>query len=239
MIKVKIVHLLLDPNYQADLTDEQWESIMYKQNKSIECFTSISKYFYKYTQQYSKINRVELNEDNCADAEILTKDREPKSSGPYLSFGHYGAYMAHKNAILNEFSDDIDVLIIIEGDVVIRVSEEMFVKTIYDNLEFSIEKNASFFTFGEIKYGIRKPNPKDEEIVIGDYKKISHFLCCHTYAIMSKEKKQIHDKLKTTKWHAFDIWLFWNYDKRVDMYGLVEPIVEEPEGFSSIENIYK
>lgn len=238
MIKVKIVHLLLDPNYQADLTDEQWESIMYKQNKSIECFTSISKYFYKYTQQYSKINRVELNEDNCADPTILTNSKNPTHS-PYISYGHYGAYMSHKNAIINEFSDDIDALIIVEGDVIITTTIEEFVNKIIKGVEYCIENDGSFITFGEVKYGIRNPNPKNEEIILGDYKKIPHFLCCHTYAIMKKEKTNIQNKLNTTKWHAFDIWLFWNYDNKVNIFSLKEPIVGEPQGFSSIENRFR
>ena len=189
-MKIKIVHLLLDPNKQEDFSDDEWNSIMYKQNKSIESIGKISKYFYRYTQQYSKVNRTELNIENCAHPEIVTTKKTNKET-TFISYGHYGAYMAHKNAILNEFSDDIDILLIIEGDVILDVSEHDFIKNIYEGCEFLNEKNGSLMTFGEVKYGVRNPNPMEELKRVGNFNKIPHFLCCHCYAISKNLKSDI------------------------------------------------
>ena len=237
-MKIKIVHLLLDPNSQEDFSDDAWNSIIGKQNDSIESISKISKYFYKYTQQFSKVNRSILNFENCAHPEILVREK-PNTDKPFLSYGHYGAYLAHKNAILNEFSDDVDMLLIIEGDVIIDVSENDFVKTIKDGCHFLNENDGSLMTFGEVKYGIRQPNPQEELKKVGNFNKIPHFLCCHCYAISKNLKNDIIFKLNNTKWHAFDVWLFWNYDNRIDIYSTVNKIVSEPNGYSSIENKYK
>ena len=53
--------------------------------------------------------------------------------------------------------------------------------------------------------------------------------------IFKKEQENIKYKLKTSNWHAWDIWLFWNYDKRVKMYSHKKRLVTESDGYSAID----
>lgn len=237
-MKIKLVHLLFDPNYSANIPEMSWLSNIDKQNQSITAFDKIKYHFNSYTQVYSKVNRTELPIDTCAYPEIVVEDNTDINR-PHLSYGHYGAYKAHKEAILNEFDESLDAIIIIESDVIPLIDDESFVKSIYDGVEFAKNNDASFITFGELKLGARRPNPLDELIHYENYIKTPHFLCCHCYAILSKERENIKNLLNERKWHAFDIWLFWNYDTRVPMYASKHPLVSEPSGFSTIENKYR
>jgi len=53
--------------------------------------------------------------------------------------------------------------------------------------------------------------------------------------IFESEKESIQSKLANSGWHAWDIWLYWNYDTRVPIFSTLEPIVHEPEGYSVID----
>ena len=72
-MKIKIVHLLLNPEHQKDISDERWESIMNKQRQSIECFEKLKYKFDSYTQQYSQINREELPWHTCWENAIINE----------------------------------------------------------------------------------------------------------------------------------------------------------------------
>jgi hypothetical protein len=114
--KIKVVHLLLDPNEPEDIPLERWESTIEKQRQSIQCWEDMKHNFFDYVSRYTKVNRTELPTENCMDPEIINPSKEFKNEPPVLTYGHYGAYKAHTQGILENFTDDIDALIIAEGD---------------------------------------------------------------------------------------------------------------------------
>ena len=152
-----------------------------------------------------------------------------------ISYGHYGAFKAHERAVKNEFSDDVDGIIIFEGDVILDVEPDEFINSIINSYKFGLRNDASFITFGELKLGIRAEDPWKEIKDLGDFIEVPHFLCCHSYLIFKKEQENIKHKLNTSKWHAWDIWLFWNYDRRVKMYSHKKRLVTESDGYSAID----
>jgi hypothetical protein len=223
--KIKIVHLLLKP----------LEGIYSKkQNQSIECFSNIKQYVLSYTQQFSFPNVTELPIETCADPGFIRE--APDDNGVWLSYGHYGAYQAHKRAILEEFSEDLDALIVVEGDVVFDINPADMASRFYDAYEFAEKHDGSFITFGNVGFGLgSEASVKDTTVKIGNYTKIDHFVSAHCYMITRKERASIQYKLHNEKWHAWDIWLYWNYDKKVPIFRTSEPLVYEPEGFSMID----
>lgn len=236
--KIKVVHLLLNPDYSGDLPNDIWLSRIEKQNESINCWRRISHNFTHYVESYSLLNRSELPYENCADPSIIDRSLGLLKNPPVLSYGHYGAYMSHKRAILEEFSDDIDALLIVEGDVQFSLDTDIMVSKIYDAFKFTKENDGAMTTFGDIKYGTSSDaSIMNTEVIMGDWKKIDHFLCAHCYLIMKSEKNNIQEKLRSTGWHAWDIWLYWNYDKRVPIFAPLEPLVFEPFGISSIDYV--
>ena len=235
MINLKLVHLLLDPNYPADIPQDKWNSIMKKQNDSIESIGKIKSYFKSYTQQFSRINRTELPKETCAVPEMVQEKLNDNINDVAISYGHYGAFKAHERAVKNEFSDDVDGIIIFEGDVILDVEPDEFINSIINSYKFGLRNDASFITFGELKLGIRAEDPWKEIKDLGDFIEVPHFLCCHSYLIFKKEQENIKHKLNTYKWHAWDIWLFWNYDRRVKMYSHKKRLVTESDGYSAID----
>lgn len=239
MINLKLIHLLLDPNYPADIPKDKWDSIINKQNKSIESINKIKTYFKSYTQQYSKINRTELPKDECATPELVKENLNDDIFDIAYSYGHYGAFKAHKRAVEYEFSDDVDGVIVIEGDVILDVSPDEFINSVNKMYKLGLKNDASFITLAELKMGIRAEDPWKEVKDCGDYFEVPHFLCCHAYLIFKKEKENLKYKLQNTKWNPWDTWLFWNYDKKVKMYAHKKRLVTESDGYSAIDFIDK
>jgi hypothetical protein len=234
--KIKLVHLLLNPRDPKDIPSEMWESRISKQTQSIECWRKTSDFFHSYNEIYTDINRDEIPAETCADPGIINYSKEFQNIPPVLSFGHYGAYKAHRNAILNEFNPDIDALLVVEGDVQFSITPEEMYKKISDAVKFSTCSNASLLTLAPVSYGTgSRASYSDTSVDFGDYSKIDHFLCAHCYLILKKERESIHYKLLNTGWHAWDIWLYWNYDTRVPIFSVKTPLVWEPDGSSMID----
>jgi hypothetical protein len=234
MYKIKVSHLLIKPNFENQISGKDWQLFIEKQNKSIDYFSKTSKYFYKYTQIFNeRSNFAPFETCNLPECYVSSPELAPES-GAWLSIGHYGAFQAHRNAILTEFTDDIDALLIIEGDVVSDLDPKEFSESVNDALEFGNKNSASFITLSNAIFGEGSDAPYNI-IEMGKYDKIKHFLCCNCYLIFKSEKENIQNKLKDTKWMAFDIWLYWNYDGRVPIFKIHDPIAYENSGFSLID----
>lgn len=233
--KIRLVHLLLDENHPEDIPVDLWGSRMEKQKKSQELFSEL-KDSLEYIQLVSKVNRTDLPIETCADPEIINYSKEFQNNPPVLSYGHYGAYSAHRKAILDFFDDESEALIIVEGDVVFDCLPSELVDWFYKAIDFCLLNNGSLVTFGKVFFGSSsEASLKNNTIDMGDFKKIDHFLCAHCYMVTRKEKSSIQKKLLTTGWHAWDIWLYWNYDRRVPIFSTKFPLVREPEGSSMID----
>jgi hypothetical protein len=74
--RIKICHILLDPDQPQDIALEKWDSVMGKQNASIAAFEKIASNFACYSQMYSVVNRTDLPSDNCAQPEIINPSKE-------------------------------------------------------------------------------------------------------------------------------------------------------------------
>jgi hypothetical protein len=224
--KIKIVHLLLKP-LDGPYSD--------KQKASMEKWSEVKEYFSAYTQLFSFPNRTELSIENCADPTMI-RYSQPEDGGPWLSYGHYGAYQAHRRALLEEFNEDLDAIVVIEGDVIFNISPADMAFRLHHALEFAENHQGSLFTFANVGYGLAsEASKRDTSVPMGPYTKIDHFITAHCYMVLKKERSNIQHKLRTEKWHAWDIWLYWNYDKRVPIFRTPEPLVFEPEGFSMID----
>lgn len=234
--KIKMVHLLLNPDFRADIPKDDWDSRMQKQKRSIDCWRSLSHRFTHYVESYSLLNRSELPEKTCADPAIISKSYDLENRPPMLSYGHYGAYLAHKRAIMEEFSDDIDGLLIVEGDAMFTVEPDTMMKKIQEAVRFSRDNEGHIVTFAKLAYGLAsQASISDTSVDLGDWLKVDHFLHGHCYLIMKSEKERIQEKLTNTGWHVWDIWFYWNYDRRANIFATKETMVFETDGHSMID----
>lgn len=236
---IKLVHLLLDLDYSADIPKEKWQSNISRQNKSIQDFTRISNKFSSYVQLFSKVNRSDLPKHSSMFPEIV-KESLVGSVPPHLSYGHYGAWRAHKRGATQEFSDEVDALIIIESDVSFDVSDEVFYETIMEGYNLGKSMNAGFVTFAGSKWF---PWFSDYNSLVEDiddkWERVPHFALGSMYIVFKNIKNIIKEKYNTLGWHSPDVWLAEAFHNQTPMISLKEPMVYQVTGFSLIDYYIK
>ena len=238
-MKIKIVHLLLNPEHQKDVSDERWQSILDKQKQSIDCFEKLKYKFNSYTQQYSIINREELPWSTCWENAIINETCEGNDSY-CLSYGHYGAYMAHKRAITQEFSNDLDALIILEGDVITELNADDFFNTIKKGYELGVERGSKICSFsGNIVWLSGNEDYWDKVIHLDEFYDVPHFLLGSLYMIFKSERNNIINNFQTHYWHSPDVWLAWVYADRGGLLSHKEMIGKQVSGYSALNNTMK
>ena len=236
--KIKVVHLLLDPNEPEDIPKERWESTIEKQRQSIQCWENMKHKFFDYIPRYTKVNRTELPRENCKDPDIINDSKEFINKPPMLSYGHYGAYKAHINGILENFSEDIDALIIAEGDSFTDLTPEEFYDKVLESYIMANKLDARFVTYAGPCY-MSGGDWQKMTIDMGNWIQVPHFLLGTTYMIMKSEKENIIDKIHNTGWHSPDFWLAWNYHNKSKMISSKNPIVYQKEGYSVLDYLNK
>jgi hypothetical protein len=237
-LKIKFVHLLLDPNDSQDISELNWKSTVDKQNLSIQCWENIKHKFTSYIKRYSVVNRTDLPVENCMDPHIINTSKEFKNEPPVLTYGHYGAYRAHTQGIYENFDEDVDVLIVAEGDSYTNLSPDEFYDKVVESQSLCKRINGKIVSFAGPCYmtGGEWWNMTKEH---GDWLQVPHFLMGTTYLIMKSERENILKKIETTGWHSPDFWLAWNYHLQSKVLVSKEPLCFQKEGYSSLDYLEK
>ena len=236
--KIRVVHLLLDPNDPQDLPEEKWKSTIEKQNLSISCWEGMKHKFYDYVPRYTIVNRTDLPIENCKDPSIINSDKSLVNNPPVLTYGHYGAYRAHTQGILENFSDDIDALIVAEGDSFTDLSPDEFYNRVLDSYFLSETNDFRLISYAGPCY-MTGGNWWDMTRDFGDWVQVPHFLLGTTYMIMKSNREDIIDKIHNTGWHSPDFWLAWNYNLIVNIIVSKTPLVYQKEGYSVLDYLIK
>jgi hypothetical protein len=232
--KIRVVHLLLDPNSPEDLPKEKWKSTVDRQNESLKYWESAKDLFYDYVPRYSVVNRTELPTDNCKDPDIINPSKDLTNQSPVLSYGHYGAYLAHTRGILENFTDDIDALIIAEGDSYSDYSPETLYSLILESYYLMEELDGKIVSYAGPCYmsGGEWWNLNKD---YGKWLQVPHFLLGTTYMIMKSEKENITNLIHNTGWHSPDFWLAWNYHNKSKLFTSKSPITKQKQGYSVLD----
>ena len=236
--KIRVVHLLMDPNSPEDIPLEKWSSTVSKQEFSISCWENMKHMFFDYVPRYSVVNRTELPYDNCMDPKIINPDKELKNEPPVLTYGHYGAYKAHSQGILENFTDDIDALIIAEGDSFTNLSPQDFYDKVIESYNLSQSLNTKIVSYAGPYYisGIDWWGMSNE---VENWIRAPHFLMGTTYMIMKSEREDILNCVHNVAWHSPDFWLAWICHNRLDVLVSKEAIVFQKEGYSVLDYLEK
>jgi hypothetical protein len=237
--KIRVVHLLLDPNEPEDLPLDSWESNIQRQEYSIKCWENMKHKFFEYIPRYTKVNRTELPYDNCMDPEIINPSKELKNEPPVLTYGHYGAYRAHTDGIYENFSEDVDALIIVEGDSYTNLTPDEFYNKVLESYFLSKENNVALISYAELMYMTGSDDYWGQVKTIGNWWDVPHFLLGTTYMIMSSHRDNVLEQIKTKGWHSPDIWLARTFGGKVKMLVSNEPIVYQKQGYSVLDYLEK
>lgn len=144
--------------------------------------------------------------------------------------GAYGCYLAHKEAIENEFSDDLDFLIVAECDCILRTSPKLF----YQKLKYFC--NIMDKRQGLVCLAIGG-NCHPSQVI----QSIDGILICPVFAAThflvypQRHKRALFDNLGSQNWDCFDMWLGKHFGK--NQLAITEVRwTTQAYGFSLIEN---
>jgi len=181
-MKIKLVHILTDINAKREI-------------KSINSICVLNMFNdFEYTQQIN--NRYKGNVPSCTD-------------GKNYGEGHYGAYLSFKKAIKDNFTSDIDALMLCECDCVLNISPIEFHNLIYKSLNYCKKNDICQLSFGGNHWwvnGILNSgniiNEDDDNFLIVD-----QIIRIHCIILTKKYKNFILNSLEKTPWRSPDEWL--------------------------------
>ena len=163
--------------------------------------------------------------------------------GTALTPSHYGCYEAFKNAILSEFTNDIDFLMVCEGDCIIEVSTEEFVNKVEKCCEIVNDNNVGYMSFGDketLEHGwlqspVREEIPNQDSMYITD-----HIIGLQSILFPKKVSGYLKEQLRTHKWDAADMYFNIIMGASGYKFGIVyNRLTTQADGFSLIDNTIK
>lgn len=213
---LKSVHLLVD-------TDSE------REKKSIESMSGISKRI-PYIQH--------INERYVGDE---WRNQTPidgwKNHGP----GHWGCYQSFKKAILQEFTEDLDGLLIFEADCVLDVDMDEFIQYVKLALNYCLKHQLSFFTFGgAYVQGVLQSPEIESDDEYPEFYITDNSILAHCVLITKWARDYIKNALLTEPWDAADIWFnsVFKMNQDFSKIGISRfPLAYQTSGVSMIDNI--
>jgi glycosyltransferase involved in cell wall biosynthesis len=216
--KIKLMHLVTDP---------------YNNPKEIKSVDNIKKFCKATDIEYEqRVNRIwtELPpKDTCNRPD----DVQDKPGYYKLAPGHYGCFVAHTDAILAENNKDYDYVLIFEGDVIVDSDYQELYDALIRFSRLAEENDQDIIGFGNPFKNRNLNGPKVEDV----YTDVTPFIPAQSYLINRSKLLYIQDKIRTTPWDAFDMWVCNVARLRV---GTAEKIyTKHLPGFSIIEQEFK
>jgi len=208
--KVKIIHLLSQPTSE-------------REQRSIESISKLDEFKdIEYTQIINNPNTDLLPLETCNRPDDVQSD-----PGYYkLSYGHYGCFKAHTDAIMSCSKEDDVIYLFFECDALLLTDAKEFVNKLYEAVEISKDKKYTFFSFAH------------NYEVFNEYKNhldAGMFTDAHAYLIMGDKIDRVHNVIKDSKWDAFDLWVTNNFRNEPKGF-FKEPLVFQVKGHSLIDN---
>lgn len=151
--------------------------------------------------------------------------------GGKLTPGHYGCYLAHKDAFYRGLQSNSDFILIFECDAVIDVSYNEFISKLHFACnELESREDLMMFSFGfHNNTNIIEKN--------NNYWIVNKFYGAHSYLIPKKSYEIIDNMYKESKWNVTDLL----FAERLNSHktGIFEtPITKQTAGLSILDKVY-
>lgn len=191
--KIKLLHLVTEPE-----TNE-------KEQRSIENLKSFCEHTgIVYDMRVNKIWKELPPSESCVRPQDI--DWKPQSIGNgfgKLTPGHYGCYLAHKNAICLEDNINYDFVLVFEGDTIIDSNFDELYNSLFRFNRIATEQKLNLIGFG---------NPKETTNIRGEQIEDIHcdvipFVPAQSYLIPNISLSDWKYKLENEKWEAWDLWI--------------------------------
>lgn len=228
--KIRLVHL------QTSRNDE-------REQKSRESLKEVSNYGWEYIIHTNEPYADLPPKYNCQRPQCVSMDlfdeQQVRELGTALTPSHYGCFESFKNGILSEFDNDVDYLIVCEGDCIIEVPIEEFIQKVERSYQLLVDNNIGYMSFGDVKtleHGwlqspVREVVPDQDLLFITD-----HIIGLQCIGFPKFVKKWLFEKLRNQKWDAADMYFNHIFYGSPYKFGIVHNrITTQAEGFSLID----
>ena len=216
--KIKLMHLVTEPETNL------------KEIRSVENIKDFcEKTGIVYEQRINKIWTESPPKDTCNRPD----DVQDKPGYYKLAPGHYGCFIAHRDAIINEDNKNYDYVLIFEGDVIIDADYHELYDSLIRFSRIAKEQNQDVIGFGNPHQNRNLNGPKIEDI----YTNVTPFIPAQSYLINKEWLPKLQHLFQELPWDAFDMWVC-NVAKL--SVGTAEKIyTKHLPGFSIIEQEFK
>lgn len=220
-MEIKLVHILTEIDTGREIN-------------SIASLSPMSNYGINYIQQ--------INQRYTGNAWI---DPPAISKTPYTNHGsgHYGAFQSFKKAILDNFTEETEALVICECDCILETDIDNFSKIIREAVDLCNRESVDFVSFGSryINGFLQSPIIEEDKERFGNFYITNKTILAHCIMIPKRSREFILGQFNSISWDSPDIWFneaFW-MGNRNRFAILWERAARQHEGVSLIDNIWK
>jgi|WetSurSiteA1Bulk_404760.scaffolds.fasta_scaffold00273_10 autotransporter strand-loop-strand O-heptosyltransferase len=202
---VKVVHLF-----------SKEDEVERKSSKSI---SKLEKLGIEYVSHMNFPYNNEPPKETC----IRPQDIRPEPGGNSLTGRHYGCYLAFRNAIEKEFTEDLDFFMICERDAYIEVPFEKFGGIFNQCCKFINENKVDYFSFGDRRSLITGEllsqilEPANDIACVTD-----KFYLCHMIMFPKSIRTELLEILQTEKWDVADLFFLRVFSQRNKRFGITK-----------------
>ena len=217
--KVRLVHIL------TDIESE-------REKVSIAHMSKVSGFGIEYVSQVNEI----YDGDEWLDIPPL-----PGGSTDYKK-GHYGAFQSFKRAFLEQYTPDLDALVMCECDCILSIDTQKFATLVDRAIDFCNKHNKKYFSFGDthvdgniqsIVYGL------DDEFP--EFQITTKTILAHCILIPRHALDFFTQAFNTLSWESPDIWFneaIWRSGESSHAI-MKKPVAFQHSGFSLIDRVWK
>ena len=192
--------------------------------KSVLSLVQLKKFGIEYTTCVNKRWLDLPPSDNCE-----YPDKISMEPGGKLTPGHYGCYLAHKDAFYRGVKSESDFILIFECDAVIDIDINEFINHLELACDILNKNDLLMFSFGY----------HNNTNIIEKYENywvVDKFYGAHAYLIPQKSFSIIDDMYQKSKWNVTDLL----FSEKLNGYktGIFEkPITKQTAGFSILDKV--
>ena len=198
--KIKLVHIQTTRNDERE--QKSRESLEKVKNYGWEYVLHINEPYASLPPSYNSLR------PKCVSIDLFD-DAKVQELGTALTPSHYGCYEAFKNAILCEFDEEVDFLMVCEGDCIIEKPIDEFIKIVENSCPIIEKHNIGYMSYGDYKtleHGWLQ-SPVIEAIPNQDILYVTnHIIGLQSIMFPKKTRKWLKETLRTHKWDAADMY---------------------------------
>lgn len=179
----------------------------------------------------------------------IPEDRNPlfgrEEIGKNLKVGHFGCFEAFRKAIVEDFSDDFEFLVVCERDCVLEKEPDEIRDLMQRTFSLMKKQNIDYFSFGDtvdLDHGILQS--EKEKDLPGGFAFQTRKIIGLQFVIFSRTGRDfLKEAFKTKGWYGMDIWLNVVFGESNRKMGILNKrVTTQLDGYSLIdkeEKIFK